>query len=282
MKTPPVWRNRPAPLTDVPLIVKPMTVACLSPVRSCCRWLLCLCLTGLILNGCHSVPTAPPREAAPVPQGYPKPYRVGKQWYQPIPDADGFRQRGTASWYGKKFHGRKTSNGETYDMYGISAAHKTLPFDTMVRVHNRRNGRKLDVRINDRGPFVKGRIIDLSYGAAQKLGLVGPGTAPVDIVALAAPARKVRQAGGQERLVAVDLTHGNFTFQVGAFQDRNNADRLAAKLRRTYHHVHVASFDRGDGLFHRVRVGRATSLKEADEYEQTLILQGFDVFIVAE
>ncbi len=168
-------------------------------------------------------------------------------------------------------------------MYGVSAAHKTLPFGTVVRVHNLRNGRKLDIRINDRGPFVSGRIIDLSYGAANQLGVVGPGTAPVEIVALAAPAHMVRQPGGQERVLPVDLTSGNFTFQVGAFQDRNNAERLAAKLRQEgYPHVHVTSYDRGDGLFHRVRVGRATTLNEADEYEQALIRQGFDVFIVAE
>lgn len=254
------------------------------PVRFFFRWSLRLCCVLFILNGCQSVSMVPPREAPPTaPQGHPRPYRVGTQWYQPIPDADGFRQRGTASWYGKKFHGRKTSNGETYDMYGVSAAHKTLPFNTVVRVHNFHNGRELDVRINDRGPFVQGRIIDLSYGAANELGVVGPGTAPVEIVALAAPAHTVRQPGGQERLVAVDLTSGNFTFQVGAFQDRNNAERLAAKLRKeNYNHVHVASFDRGDGLFHRVRVGRATTLKEADEYEQALIRRGFDVFIVAE
>jgi len=252
------------------------------PLRPVMRWILCLCYIFLIMYGCRSVSTAPPREAPATPQGYPKPYRVGTQWYQPIPDAEGFRQRGTASWYGKKFHGRKTSNGETYDMYGVSAAHKTLPFGTVVRVHNLRNGRKLDIRINDRGPFVRGRIIDLSYGAANKLGVVGPGTAPVEIVALAAPTRMVRQPGGQARVLPVDLTHGNFTFQVGAFQDRNNAERLAAKLKQTYSHVHVTSFDRGDGMFHRVRVGRATTLKDADEYEQALIRQGFDVFIVAE
>lgn len=169
-------------------------------------------------------------------------------------------------------------------MYGVSAAHKTLPFGTVVRVRNLHNGRQLDVRINDRGPFVKNRIIDLSYGAAKQLGVVGPGTAPVEVVALAAPAHTVRQPGGKERLVPVDLTSGNFTFQVGAFQDRNNAERLAAKLAQVYkyNNVHVASFDRGDGLFHRVRVGRATTLKEADEYERALVGQGFDVFIVAE
>ena len=251
-------------------------------LRPAMRWMLSLSLVFLMVNGCQSVSTEPPLEVPAAPAGHPKPYRVGKQWYQPIPDAEGFRQRGTASWYGKKFHGRKTSNGEKYDMYGVSAAHKTLPFGTVVGVHNLRNGRQLDIRINDRGPFVRGRIIDLSYGAANKLGVVGPGTAPVEIVALAAPARTVRQPGGQDRVLPVDLTRGDFTFQVGAFQDRNNAERLAAKLKQTYSHVHVTSFDRGDGLFHRVRVGRATTLKEADEYEQALIRQGFDVFIVAE
>ena len=247
-----------------------------------CRWVLWFCLVVLAAGGCRSVTAPPPPETPPATRGYPAPYRVGRQWYQPIPDAEGFRERGTASWYGRQFHGRRTSNGETYDMYGISAAHKTLPFGTVVRVRNLQNGRVLDVRINDRGPFVKGRIIDLSYGAATQLGVVGPGTAPVEIVARAAPARKVREAGGGEHLVAVDLTTGNFTFQVGAFQDRRNADRLAAKLQHVHQNVHVASFDRGDGLFHRVRVGRATSLEEAEAYEQKLIRQGFDVFIVAE
>ena len=130
--------------------------------------------------------------------------------------------------------------------------------------------------------FVKNRVIDLSYGAAVQLGVVGPGTAPVEIVARAAPARKVREAGGGEHLVAVDLATGNFTFQVGAFLDRANAERLAAKLKRDHRNVHVASFDRGDGLFHRVRVGRATTLADAEDYEEMLIRQGFDVFIVAE
>jgi rare lipoprotein A len=239
-----------------------------------------------MVHGCQSVSTPTPPHSTPstpsTPPGSPKPYRVGGQWYQPLPDAKGFRQQGTASWYGRQFHGRRTSNGEVYDMYGVSAAHKTLPFGTMVRVHNLRNNQQLDVRINDRGPFVKNRIIDLSYGAARKLGVVGPGTAPVEIVVLAAPARRVHQPDGQERLVAVDLTHGNFTFQVGAFQDHNNAERLATKLKADHPNVHVASFDRGDGLFHRVRVGRVNTLQEADAYERILMREGYDVIIVAE
>ncbi len=244
-----------------------------------------LLVAGMAFYGCRSTSTPPAGRVEPPPArapGYPKPYRVNGVWYQPIPDAYGFKQRGTASWYGRKFHGRKTSNGETYDMYGISAAHKTLPFGTVVRVTNLRNRRKLDVRINDRGPFAKGRIIDLSYGAAQKLGVVGPGTAPVEIVALAAPTRSVAANGSGRRFEPVDLTRGQFTFQVGAFQDRANAQRLAAKLEQHHTNVHIASFDRGDGFFHRVRVGRAHRLDEAEAYERTLIQQGYDVFIVAE
>ncbi len=248
-------------------------------------WIAACLMVGLALSGCRSTSTPPAGGVVPPParaQGYPKPYRVNGVWYQPIPDAYGFKQRGTASWYGRKFHGRRTSNGEIYDMYGISAAHKTLPFGTVVRVTNLRNGRRLDVRINDRGPFAKGRIIDLSYGAAKKLGMVGPGTAPVEIVALAAPTRSVTARGGGRQFEAVDLTRGNFTFQVGAFQDRANAQRLAAKLKQFYTNVHIASFDRGDGLYHRVRVGRAHRLDEAEAYERTLMRQGYDVFIVAE
>lgn len=216
------------------------------------------------------------------PSLYPKPYRVNGKWYQPIPDASGFRQKGIASWYGKKFHGRKTANGEIYNMYGVTAAHKTLPLGTVVRVRNLNNQQTLEMRINDRGPFVRGRVIDLSYGAARKLGVVGPGTAPVEVTAVAAPARHVPGSGGKPVFEPVDLYTGNFTFQVGAFQDRSNAERLRFKLSSRYPNVHIASFDRGDGLYHRVRIGRATNLKDAEQFESDLIQRGFDVFIVAE
>ncbi len=265
--------------------VKPACLAARTAAGPRAALLALALLAALVLDGCHSAGTPPSGRSEPPPAsapGYPKPYRVRGVWYQPIPDAYGFQQRGTASWYGRKFHGRRTSNGEIYDMYGISAAHKTLPFGTVVRVTNLRNDRQLDIRINDRGPFVKGRIIDLSYGAAQKLGVVGPGTAPVEIVALAAPTRSVAQPDGRPQFEKVDLTRGNFTFQVGAFQNRTNARRLADKLQQRFTNVHIASFDRGDGLYHRVRVGRAYRLDEAEAYERKLIQQGYDVFIVAE
>jgi rare lipoprotein A len=194
--------------------------------------------------------------------------------------AKDFRQQGIASWYGKEFHGRKTSNGETYDMYGLSAAHKTLPLGTWVKVRNLENGRRLDLRINDRGPFVRGRVIDLSYGAAKKLGVVGPGTAKVEVVALGI--RKADASRG-ERYTPVDYYSGEFTFQVGAFAQRRNAERLRDQLKLRYANAHIEPFVNGEEIFYRVRVGRCTTLEEAAEFEAQLVGAGYgQAFIVAE
>ena len=242
-------------------------------------------LIGLIvlLHACskstvYTPASKPPPPAAP---GQPKPYKVLGEWYQPIASADGFRQTGVASWYGKKFHGRKTSNGEIYNMYDTTAAHKTLPFDTHVKVYNLENGRQTVVRINDRGPFVRGRIIDLSYTSAKKLGIVGPGTAKVKIVALG---RKKEKNDRQSKTVytPIDYTKGNFTFQVGAFVDRSNAERLRAKLARNYKNAHIVVHQNGDETFFRVRVGRYTTLAQARQGEIRLVNDGYDPMIVAE
>jgi rare lipoprotein A len=135
----------------------------------------------LFLWSCLWGCSAPPPQVSP---GHPKPYKVHGNWYQPLPSATDFREVGLASWYGKKFHGRRTSNGEIYNMYAMTAAHKTLPLNTWVRVTRRDTGKSIVVRVNDRGPFVTGRIIDLSYTGAKKLGMVGPGTARVIVTAL--------------------------------------------------------------------------------------------------
>ena len=226
--------------------------------------------------GCATNEPAPQR-----PAGHPKPYKVFGKWYQPLPDSKGFRQRGIASWYGKDFHGKKTSNGEIYDMYAMTAAHKTLPLGTYVRVQNLENNRKLEVRINDRGPFVRGRIIDLSYTAAKKLGLVGPGTAEVEIEALGTPA--VADGGKGRSFVQRDYYSGNFTFQVGAFTNRENAEKLKRKLDAQYKNAHIILYDRGDKLFYRVRVGAFKTLEEAVSNEAILLQDGYpDAFMVAE
>lgn len=213
----------------------------------------------------------------------PKPYKVLGQWYQPMSDARGYREKGIASWYGKKFHGRKTANGETYDMYGVTAAHKTLPLGTWVRVINLQNKRTMDIRINDRGPFVRGRIIDLSYGAAKKLDVVGSGTAPVEIAALGIRAESGSGAKITEYM-PIDYFTGEYTFQVGAFLDKKNAEREVIRLDPIYKNVHMVAYEARPGqVFYRVRVGRCTTLEQAAKYEERLIQSGFpDVFTVAE
>jgi rare lipoprotein A len=233
-------------------------------------------LGWVIFNGCAT----PQVEDSYTPGT--KPYKVLGKWYQPRENSYGFRQTGLASWYGADFHGKKTANGEIYDMYAITAAHKTLPFNTYVSVNNLENGRKIRVRINDRGPFVRGRIIDLSYTAAAKLGIVGPGTARVELIALGMASEPSPKKKEPKSFDPVDYQKGNFTFQVGAFVDRQNAERLEVKLAKAYTHAHIATYQSGDKTFYRVRVGKFNDLKKAIEFEKKLISDGYDPMIVAE
>jgi len=152
-------------------------------------------------------------------------------------------EEGLASWYGRPFHGRSTASGEVYNMYGISAAHRTLPFGTQVRVHNLENGESIVARINDRGPFVEGRIIDLSYAAAQVIHM--PGTALVRLEVL-----------GLNTGASGTSEPGVFVVQVGAFKDRHNAEQVKKNIAPYFGPVSIQGFDRGDGYFYRVRVGR--------------------------
>ncbi len=248
-------------------------------------WVAVVVLLCLLAAGCtaRSTTTAPPTSAprpgvrteGPTPEtipGQPKPYRALGLWYQPIPDASGFRQQGIASWYGLDFHGKRTSSGEVYDMHAMTAAHKTLPLGTLVRVRHLGNHRTLEVRINDRGPFVGDRIIDLSYEAARQLDVVRPGTAPVEVVAVGAVPGS-----------PVDLYSGNFTFQVGSFASRANAEKLGAELNPRFGNAHIVEFERGGRVFFRLRVGKVGSLDEAIAYESRLKESGFkDAFVVAE
>lgn len=248
-----------------------------------------ICLVVWWLAGCAKKVLPPPHPAPPSPApktpptGVPptsRPYQVLGKWYYPLPDARGFRQTGIASWYGKPFHGRKTASGEIYDMYGESAAHKTLPIGTIVRVRNLLTGKEMDIRVNDRGPFVDGRIIDLSYGCAQKLDVLGPGTAPVEIVAVGTT-DELAQTGKIDK----DYYYtGNFTVQVGAFSNAANAERLRQRLEREgYSHVHVVQGAVESGTVYRVRVTRSTTLEQAQAHEKQVKANGFtDAFVVAE
>lgn len=156
-------------------------------------------------------------------------------------------EAGVASWYGVPFNGRRTSNGEIYDMHEFTAAHRTLPFNCVVRVTNLNNGKQTEVRINDRGPFVANRVIDLSLSAAQAIEMVGPGTANVRLEILSGPNPNV----------------GFFAVQIGAFKVRENAERLKTQMEATYPPVTIATFDSPNGTFYRVRVGRLPSEAEA-------------------
>ncbi len=238
------------------------------------------------LSGCSWRPRVtavhPPVKRITLPERVdgkpPESYVVNGVRYYPLPDADGFVETGKASWYGEPFHGRTTSNGEVYNMHGPTAAHTTLPFGTYVSVRNLANGKSTVVRINDRGPFVKGRIIDLSYGAAKEIGLVGPGVTDVRITALAPQVATGKTPGGGVGPVVEtrDFKTGEFTVQIGAFLNRESATGLAERLSVIFDHVKVTEFvDENERTLHRVRVSRTHSLKDAGEIEKKLKELGF-------
>jgi rare lipoprotein A len=215
----------------------------------------------------------------------PKPYQVNGERYYPLPDAEGFVEYGTASWYGGKFHGRPTASGETYDMYKKTAAHRILPLQTYTMVTNLSNKKQTVVRINDRGPFVKGRVIDLSYAAGKEIGLIGPGTAEVKVVALGKEVGSMKTGEGPGRPIVErkDLKKGPFTIQVGAFQDRKNARNLADRLRVLFDYVAVSVYvDESGRTFYRVRISKSDTLGEAKALEKKLERMGFsEAFVVS-
>jgi rare lipoprotein A len=177
-----------------------------------------------------------------------------------------YTEEGNASWYGVPFHGRRASNGEVYDMNKMTAAHRTLPFDTVVRVTNLSNGKSTVVRITDRGPFVNNRIIDLSMAAAREIDSIGPGVVPVRVEIVS---------------VSIDPTSGFFTVQVGAFRDRGNAERLRQRLNASYSPIFIQQYDSPDGLFYRVRVGKVPGEDAAHQFgDQLRDREGFTPMVV--
>jgi len=199
---------------------------------------------------------AVPRDETRSKYGNPDSYEVFGKRYYVMDSSEGFKQKGDASWYGTKFHGRRASSGETYDMYAMTAAHKTLPLPTYVEVKNLKNGRKAVVKVNDRGPFHDGRIIDLSYAAATKLGVVATGTAPVEI-------RVVKKAANDERkesVVGIDDEYidenGKLYVQIAAFNTEDNALKMISDLReKKFHSVRIHVDNNKGKLLYRVRIG---------------------------
>ncbi|MGH7831090.1 MAG: septal ring lytic transglycosylase RlpA family protein [Candidatus Binatia bacterium] len=188
------------------------------------------------------------------------------------PSGVGVTQTGIASWYGPGFHGRPTASGAIYDQHELTAAHQTLPLGTRVMVTNLDNGRSIEVAINDRGPFAKGRIIDLSYAAAQTLGMIGRGTIPVRVEVLDSPVRinTIRQSL-------------DYTLQVGSFTELENAQQLKNQLMQSHSEpseISIALFHARETVYYRVQVGTFSNRNEAEGEARQLARKGFPVIIV--
>lgn len=257
----------------------------------------------------------PPADAANIPDAVPKPepraafgndpYTVDGKTYTPLAQANGYRERGIASWYGKKFHRKRTSSGEPYDMYAMTAAHKTLPLPSYVRVHNLQNGRSIIVRVNDRGPFLHNRLIDLSYAGAAKLGILGTGTGVVEVEAInpEEPTVQVAQAKPPSLELVSSATAAEVPsrpptvpatpklyLQVGAFTQWDNAmhlrDRLErAALRPIFIQASPAltGHDPDTARIYRVRIGPLTNVEEGDRLTERAARLGIpDARIVVE
>jgi rare lipoprotein A len=215
-------------------------------------------IAALLFAGCASKQYVTRVYNVPgVKKGTQKPYSVNGEVYYPKKTVPiGWTQRGVASWYGPNFHGKYTSNGEIYNMYAMTAAHKTLPMDTMVKVTNLNNQKSVIVRINDRGPFVRGRIIDLSYAAGKKLGLDITGTAPV-------------------KLVVVGFKGKNYVtgykIQIGAFLRKEGAQKTAQKYKELGYNTEIIKA----GDFYKVYVVGFKSYNEAKRFKLINKLNGF-------
>jgi len=242
-----------------------------------------LFLVVLLLSSCATPGPTPSTQRPSVTHPGEQTYRVMGRTYNVMGTSKGFVQRGEASWYGKKFHGRKTSSGEVYDMEKFTAAHRTLPLGTYVKV-KRTDGRgeSVVVKINDRGPFVNDRIIDLSRAAARQLQMLDEGVAPVEITALG---EEILRRGPREVTLRprYDYDRGVFSVQVGAFTVRENARSLVRRMKNEHGTANLSLFDRGDANFFRVRVGRFSTREKAEEFRDKLIRSGeFDeAFVVA-
>lgn len=177
-------------------------------------------------------------------------------------------QTGEASWYGPGFHGQKTANGEIYDQYELTAAHRTLPFDTIVEVENQNNGQSVRVRINDRGPYADDRVIDLSKRAAEEIDMVDSGVAPVRLILV--------EAGGEIRTARGDLNQEIYTVQVGSFNRATDAEAVVEDIGRGAN-VEQASVD--GNMVYRVYYGNFTRQSRAERAQRRLARRGYEGFV---
>lgn len=284
-----------------------------------CGLALATLLLGLSLSGCGSLsqrtgnqsaipPSGPGKDGAPinppdvmnvpdaVPRveprsryGNPKSYMVMGEEYRVLPHGLNYVERGGASWYGTKFHGQRTSSGEPYDLYGMTAAHRTLPIPSYARVTNLANNKSVVVRINDRGPFHSKRIIDLSYTAAVKLGIYGHGTGQVEVRAIdplaarSADAATVKSgtnsaATQHTETRAPTANSKNLYLQIGAFSKQRNASDLVARLQRAdFTDLRIAPSNSRKTTVYRVLIGPLASAEDAERMSTRLSRVGIEL-----
>jgi rare lipoprotein A len=229
------------------------------------------------------IPDAVPRHEPLSETGNPESYVVFGQRYFVDFNAGDFRESGVASWYGTKFHGRKTSSGEIYDMYAMTAAHKTLPLPSYVKVRNLHNDKQVIVKVNDRGPFVDGRIIDLSYAAAQKLDIIDNGTAHVEIEKVL-PAGTTKRTNGLSIDVANNSQSTAYYVQLGAFAQRAHAEKLLYQLKsQAVTSAAISNTSDAENTLFRVRVGPFSDKQQLQAMENQLSELGYTAsYIITE
>ncbi len=182
-------------------------------------------------------------------------------------------QSAVASWYGPEFHGRLTASGERFDMHNFTCAHREFPFGTILTVTNMTNGRSVSCIVNDRGPFVPERDIDLSYATAKEIGLIGSGTGNVEIAYLG-------RDSGYRKEVRYISSMGPYTVQVGSFTERENALRLKAGLELKYENVYIAEASVNNTSYYRVRIGKFSRTEDAYRFAKALAQEGYSPWIV--
>jgi rare lipoprotein A len=228
-----------------------------------------------------AIPDPVPRAEARSQRGNPVSYEVFGKRYFLLPTAEGYKERGVASWYGPDFHARPTSSGEPYDMYAMTAAHKTLPIPAYARVTNLANGRSIVVRINDRGPFVDNRIIDLSYTAAHKLDMTRAGTTFVEVEVIT-PGSLPEVARGVAPPPAPPFTQPGLFLQAGAFGVADNASQMAARLRAAGITNVTIRPPEGTFTLYRVRIGPIADVATFDLLSAQLARLGITTLLYTE
>ncbi len=223
-----------------------------------------------------TIPNAVPRKEPLSKYGNPASYEVFGETYYTLRSSAGFSETGIGSWYGRQFHGERTSSGEPYNMFKMTAAHKRLPIPSYVEVTNLDNGKQVIVRVNDRGPFHDGRIIDLSYVAARKLGIVSHGSAPVRVETIAADPSTPQDTGppSDPPPAAASGANTGLFLQVGAFGDRDNATQLSDRLQRMGMRGVSVTAKPGPTALYRVRLGPFSDVQSRSAARRKLDAQG--------